>query len=105
VSAFYCVVLSSVGRGLASGWSPVQGVLPTVQPMLKIQKINSEPEQAKRPDPWKTMIIKFLLPNIAGPWSNLGWGSSFPSVSVCERGWWFHRDFTQCLQTVTEIVP
>jgi len=23
--------LSCVGRGLASGWSPVQGVLPTVQ--------------------------------------------------------------------------
>jgi hypothetical protein len=24
-------VLSCVGRGLASGWSPVQGVLPNVQ--------------------------------------------------------------------------
>jgi hypothetical protein len=31
VSAFFCVVLSCVGRRLASGWSPVQGVLPTVQ--------------------------------------------------------------------------
>jgi hypothetical protein len=28
---FFYVVLSCVGRGLASGWSPVQGVLPTVQ--------------------------------------------------------------------------
>jgi hypothetical protein len=28
VSAYFCVVLSCVGRGLASGWSPVQGVLP-----------------------------------------------------------------------------
>jgi hypothetical protein len=28
---FFCVVLSCVGRGLVSGWSPVQGVLPTVQ--------------------------------------------------------------------------
>jgi hypothetical protein len=27
---FFCVVLSCVGRGLASGWSTVQGVLPTV---------------------------------------------------------------------------
>jgi hypothetical protein len=27
---FFCVVLSCVGRGLASGWSPVQGVLPIV---------------------------------------------------------------------------
>jgi hypothetical protein len=31
VSAFFCVVLSCVGRGLASGWSPLQGVLSTVQ--------------------------------------------------------------------------
>jgi hypothetical protein len=31
VSAFLCVVLSCVGRGLASGRSPVQGVLPNVQ--------------------------------------------------------------------------
>jgi hypothetical protein len=31
VSAFLCVVLSCVGRGLASGWSPIQGVLPGVQ--------------------------------------------------------------------------
>jgi hypothetical protein len=28
---FFCVVLSCVGTGLASGWSPVQGVLQTVQ--------------------------------------------------------------------------
>jgi hypothetical protein len=31
VSAFFCVVLSCVGRGLASGRSPVQGVLQIVQ--------------------------------------------------------------------------
>jgi hypothetical protein len=31
VYAFFCVVLFCVGRGLASGRSPVQGVLPTVQ--------------------------------------------------------------------------
>jgi hypothetical protein len=31
VSAFFCVVLSYVGTGLASGWSPMQGVLPNVQ--------------------------------------------------------------------------
>jgi hypothetical protein len=30
VSAFLCVVLSCVGRGLASGRLPVQGVLPIV---------------------------------------------------------------------------
>jgi hypothetical protein len=48
VRVFFCVVLSCVGRGLASGRSPVQGVLPTVQQIHKFQKINSEPEQAKR---------------------------------------------------------
>jgi hypothetical protein len=26
----FCVVLSCVGRGLASGWSPGQGVIPNV---------------------------------------------------------------------------
>jgi hypothetical protein len=31
LSAFFCVVLSCVGRGLATGWSLVQGVLPHVQ--------------------------------------------------------------------------
>jgi hypothetical protein len=31
VSAFFCLVLSCVGTGLATGWSPVQGVLPNVQ--------------------------------------------------------------------------
>jgi hypothetical protein len=51
VSAFFCLVLSCVGRGLAFGRSPVQGVLPTVQYVRKFQKINSEPEQAKRPNP------------------------------------------------------
>jgi hypothetical protein len=30
VCLFLCVVLSCVGRGLASGISPVQGVLPIV---------------------------------------------------------------------------
>jgi hypothetical protein len=31
MSAFFCVVLSCVGSGLATGWSPVQGVLPNAQ--------------------------------------------------------------------------
>jgi hypothetical protein len=44
VSSFFCVVLSCVGRGLVSGRSPVQGVLPTVQEIHKFQKINSELE-------------------------------------------------------------
>jgi hypothetical protein len=39
VSAFFCVALSYVGRSLASGWSPVQGVLPNVQQIHKFQKL------------------------------------------------------------------
>jgi hypothetical protein len=31
VSVFFCVVVSCVGRGLPTGRSPVQGLLPTVQ--------------------------------------------------------------------------
>jgi hypothetical protein len=34
VSAFFCVVLSYVGRGLATGRSSVQGDLPNVQNRL-----------------------------------------------------------------------
>jgi hypothetical protein len=45
VSAFLCVVLSCVGRGLASGRSPVQGVPPIVYRFTS--KIPSTP-QGKR---------------------------------------------------------
>jgi hypothetical protein len=31
LSSFVCVVLSCVGRGLATGWSLVKGVLPYVE--------------------------------------------------------------------------
>jgi hypothetical protein len=37
---FFCVVLSCVGRGLASGLSPVQGVLLSVQTDSQVQKLN-----------------------------------------------------------------
>jgi hypothetical protein len=43
-------VLSCVGSGLESGWSPVQGVLPTVY-MIHNFRINSEWEQAREPNP------------------------------------------------------
>jgi hypothetical protein len=43
VSAFSCVVLSCVGRGLRTGWSPVHRVIPNVQKYIhKFQKSNSE---------------------------------------------------------------
>jgi len=28
---FICVVFSCIGSGIATGWSPVQGVIPNVQ--------------------------------------------------------------------------
>jgi hypothetical protein len=35
----FCVsVFLSIGRGLATGWSPVQGVLPTVYRIKKLKK-------------------------------------------------------------------
>jgi hypothetical protein len=33
----FCVVLD-IGRGLATGWSPVQGVLPTVYRIKKLKR-------------------------------------------------------------------
>jgi hypothetical protein len=53
VSAFFCVVLSRVDSGLASGWSPVKGVLPNVHRFLNSEKLNSESEQAMSTDPWR----------------------------------------------------
>jgi len=54
VRVFICyVVLCRLGRGLASDRSPVQGVLPTEKYIHKFQKVSSELEQAKRPNPLK----------------------------------------------------
>jgi hypothetical protein len=36
LSTYFCVVLSCVSRGLATGWSAVQGVLPNVEKIFKI---------------------------------------------------------------------
>jgi hypothetical protein len=45
VSVFLCAVLSCVGRGLASGQSPVQGVLPIV---YRFTSKNPSTPQGKR---------------------------------------------------------
>jgi hypothetical protein len=42
-----CVVLC-VGRGLATGWSPVQGVLPTVYRIKELKKIDQAPTMGCR---------------------------------------------------------
>jgi hypothetical protein len=39
VSLFYVYVVLCVGSGLATGWSPVQGVLPTVYRIKKPKKL------------------------------------------------------------------
>jgi hypothetical protein len=65
VRVFLCCVVLCLG--LVSDRSPIQGVLPTVQQIHKFQKINSEPEQSKRSNPWKTttttttMMMKIFL--------------------------------------------
>jgi hypothetical protein len=54
---FFCFMLSCVGRGLASGWSPLQEVLPTVQIDSQIQKLNFWTGTGRWPIPWRIMII------------------------------------------------
>jgi hypothetical protein len=61
VSTFFCLLLSCVGRGLASGRSPVQGVPLTVQYIHKFQKINSEQKEAKRSNPCKTTTTVMMM--------------------------------------------
>jgi hypothetical protein len=53
ISAFFCVVLSCVGRGLASGWSTVQGVLPNIHRFIKSEKLNSGSEKTMGSNPWR----------------------------------------------------
>jgi hypothetical protein len=38
VCLFYICVVLCVGSGLTTGWSPVQGVLPTVYRIKKLKK-------------------------------------------------------------------
>jgi hypothetical protein len=47
VCVYSVFVLSCVGSGLATGWSPVQGVLPTVSKIQTLELINSEWVQAR----------------------------------------------------------
>jgi hypothetical protein len=39
LSAFILFVLSCVGSGLATGWSPGQGILPTVYKIKKLKEV------------------------------------------------------------------
>jgi hypothetical protein len=57
VRVFLCCVVLCVGRGLALGRSPVQGVYQLSNRFISFRKINSEPEQVKRPNPWKRMMM------------------------------------------------
>jgi len=40
-------------RGLATGRSPIQGVLPKCQNGFTVLEVNSESEQDRGPNPWK----------------------------------------------------
>jgi len=50
--AFFLVVLSRVGRGLAMGRSPVQGDLPKILKVFVASEVNFIMEQARGPNPW-----------------------------------------------------
>jgi hypothetical protein len=60
---FVCVysvsVLSCVGSGLASGWSPIDGVLPT-----KIKKLK-----------WNVMLHEYLMLQVGG--TGIGWTDGY----------------------------
>jgi hypothetical protein len=60
VRVFLCCVILCIGRGLASGRSPIQGVYQLSSRFISFRKINSEPEQAKRPNPWKEKKMKMF---------------------------------------------
>jgi hypothetical protein len=67
VSAFFCFVLSCVGSGLATCWSPVQAVLPNVQKQIhNFQKSNSESEKARGYNP--NLLLKFTWWAGIGQW-------------------------------------
>jgi hypothetical protein len=70
-------VLSCVGSGFATGWSPVHGVLPNVQKYIhKFQKSNSESEQARGPNPNLITIYDEYI---------LGSGNSKAKVAECRQ--------------------
>jgi hypothetical protein len=89
VSASFCVVLSCVGRGLALGWSPNQGVLRNVSicgsrsPLRKAKVRIIRTVEAN----WKE------FPNIQNTWSpqrqRLCWTVNFPYTS---QGWRRNRN-------------
>jgi hypothetical protein len=60
ISAFFCVVLSCVGLGLAMGWSPVQGVLPKWLNGFIVSEVNSQPEQTRELNPWNKQLLVAL---------------------------------------------
>jgi hypothetical protein len=47
MSAFFCIVLPCVNRGLPMGWSPVRGVLPKCLNGFTVKEVNSESEEAR----------------------------------------------------------
>jgi hypothetical protein len=51
MSAFFCVMLSCVDRGLGVSRSPVEGVLPICLNGFMVSEVNSESEQAGGPNP------------------------------------------------------
>jgi len=57
ISAFFCVVLSCIDRGLAMGRSPIQGVQSNYLKDLVVSDVNSESEQARGPNPQNVQHI------------------------------------------------
>jgi hypothetical protein len=62
MSAFYCVVLSCVGRGLAVGRFAIHRILPKCLERFRVARVNSVPEQARASCPVVTVATFSHLP-------------------------------------------
>jgi len=56
MSAFFCVVLSCVGRGLAMGRSPTQGVLSKYLKGFRVPELICASEQAWGLNLWNVLL-------------------------------------------------
>jgi len=101
LEAFLYVVLSHVGRDLAMGRSPVQGVLPKCLKGSIVSEANSESQQARRPNLWEVQVRKHKWDLIFGSFITskttamitqlwLGLMSSFLKIGCTLWRWGFH---------------
>jgi hypothetical protein len=86
----FCVyVVLYVGIGLATGWSPVQGVLPTV---YRIQKLEKRPRPKQRGV--KSKVVHVLNKLSTTPWRRMGSECIDPRILDLGTRWRWVVGFT-----------